>query len=615
MPLTHGRPWPLGASVDGDGVNVAVFSEHAQRIELCLYADDARTETHRFDLPARTGHVFHGHLPGARPGLLYGLRAHGPWAPHHGHRFNPHKLLLDPYAREIVGELDWRGAHFHDDSRDNGAQALKSRVVHDRFDWGDDAPPGTQLADTVIYELHVRAFTMRHQGVPDAERGSYAGLASDAAVEHLRRLGVSAVCMLPVQQHLDEQRLVEHGLRNHWGYNTIGFFCVEPRYAADARNARDEFRRMVKRLHAAGIEVILDVVYNHSAETDETGATLCWRGLDNSSYYLLDAHDRARYQNHSGCGNTFALQHPRVLQMVMDSLRYWVQHMHVDGFRFDLAAALGRVDGRFARAAPFFAALAQDPVLGRVKLIAEPWDTGSYQLGHFPTGWLEWNDQFRDTMRSFWLHAGSSLGEMARRLCASADRFQPARPRAGGERQLCGLARRLHVARPAQLRTAPQPCERRAQPGRPPAQPELELRRRRAERRRGRARVARAAGARAAGQHAAVAGHADARRRRRARPHAARQQQPVQPGQPHHLDRLGACRRRADRIHRAADRAAPALAAFRRRLVRRARRIALAASRRPHARRRRLARPGAACVRRARATRSCAAAAGQRRRR
>ncbi len=433
--LRGGRPWPLGASVDAEGVNFAVFSAHATAIELCLYDDAGQVETARLMLPARSGEVWHGHLPGAGAGLVYGLRAHGPWQPQQGQRFNPHKLLLDPYARETVGHFEWSDLHrghgsddlLCPDARDNGAVALKARVVHDCFDWQGDTPPARAWADAVLYELHVRGFSKLHPGVSEPLRGTYAGLGSDAAVAHLQRLGITAVNLLPVQRFLDEERLVRMGLRNHWGYNTLGFFCVEPRYAAaQGGAARDEFRRMVRRLHAAGIEVILDVVYNHTAETDEFGPTLSWRGLDNASYYRLPESDRLRYENHTGCGNTLNLSHPRVLQMVMDSLRYWVQEMHVDGFRFDLATVLGRTRQGFDRQAAFFAALAQDPALQGIKLIAEPWDIGpgGYQVGQFPAGWVEWNDRYRDTMRAFWLGGDCTRGEFARRLCASSDLFQ-----------------------------------------------------------------------------------------------------------------------------------------------------------------------------------------------
>ncbi|MDP1901941.1 MAG: glycogen debranching protein GlgX [Rubrivivax sp.] len=431
--LEAGRPWPLGASFDGSGVNFAVFSAHAAQVDLCLYDPAGRVELARMPLPVHSGDIWHGRLPGAGPGLLYGLRAHGPWRPDRGHRFNPHKLLLDPWAREIVGEFDWRGAHSgaereypqHLDTRDNGHEALKARVVHDQFDWQGDQPPATPLVDSVIYEVHVRGFSQRLPGVPEPQRGSYAGLASPAALAHFKRLGITALSLLPVQQILDEARLADAGLVNYWGYNTLGFFCPDPRYACTPQ-PRDEFREMVRRLHAAGLEVFLDVVFNHTPEGDERGPTLSWRGLDNASWYRLPPDRRDRYDNWSGCGNTLDIRHPRVLQMVMDSLRYWVQEMHVDGFRFDLAPVLGRASPGFEREGPFFKAVLQDPVLQGVKLIAEPWDLGpgGYQVGQFPRGWLEWNDHFRDTVRAFWLGGDCTRGQLALRLAGSADLFQ-----------------------------------------------------------------------------------------------------------------------------------------------------------------------------------------------
>jgi glycogen operon protein len=434
--LEAGQPWPLGASFDGSGVNFAVFSAHASQVDLCLYDESGRVELARMPLPVHSGDIWHGRLPGASAGLVYGLRADGPWRPDRGHRFNPHKLLLDPWAREIVGTFDWDGAHagseaefpLHMDTRDNGHQALKSRVVHDDFDWRGDTPPHTPLADTVIYETHVRGFTRRMSGVPEHQRGSYAGLASPAALAHFRRLGITAVSLLPVQQILDEQRLVRAGLVNYWGYNTLGFFCPDPRYASTPQ-PRDEFREMVRQLHGAGLEVLLDVVFNHTPESDEHGPTLCWRGLDNASWYRLPPERRDRYDNWSGCGNTLDIRHPRVLQMVMDSLRYWVREMHVDGFRFDLAPVLGRASPGFERDGPFFKALLQDPTLQGVKLIAEPWDLGpgGYQVGQFPRGWLEWNDRFRDTARAFWLGGDCTRGELALRLAGSSDLFQARR--------------------------------------------------------------------------------------------------------------------------------------------------------------------------------------------
>ena len=438
--LEPGRPWPLGASIDGEGVdagvNIAVPSTHATRIDLCLFDDRGDTEIARLPLPGRTGDVWHGRVPRHGAGLVYGLRAHGPWRPERGQRFNPHKLLLDPWAREVLapaGGFDWSAAHggadaehpAHPDMHDNARHALKARVVAPLTALLRTERPATPLASSVIYELHVRAFTRLMPGVPMAERGTYAGLASDAAIAHLRRLGVTAVSLLPVHMHLSEKRLVEMGLVNHWGYNTVAFFAPEPRYAA-TNDARAEFRAMVARLHAAGIEVLLDVVFNHTAEGNETGPTISWRGLDNTTWYRLPAGHRAAYENWSGCGNTLDLQQPRVLQFVLDSLRYWAGEMGVDGFRFDLAPVLGREAQAFDRHAAFFKAVAQDPVLQGLKLIAEPWDLGpgGYQLGGFPPGWLEWNDKFRDTARAFWLGGDCTRGELARRLAGSADLFQ-----------------------------------------------------------------------------------------------------------------------------------------------------------------------------------------------
>lgn len=437
--LRTGNPWPLGSHWDGHGVNFAVFSDHAEAIELCLFDTEGVLETGHVLLPARTGNVWHGYLPQAEPGLVYGLRAYGPWNPGKGQRFNAHKLLLDPYARALVGNFVWREEHVAAqrstpevmDTRDNATHALKARVVDEAYDWDDDKPPTVPQADTVLYELHVKGFSQRNPAVPEALRGSYAGLAHEASITHLKQLGVTSLSLLPVHYALDEERLVSMGLTNYWGYNSIAFFAPASRLASGhgGLSPRDEFRAMVKTLHAQGLEVLLDVVYNHTAESDHTGPTLSFRGLDNASYYRLRADDLSLYENHTGCGNTLDLRHPRVLQLVLDSLRFWITDMHVDGFRFDLAPVLGRGDHGFDRNAAFFAAIAQDPVLSRVKLIAEPWDIGpkGYQLGQFPSGWLEWNDRFRDTMRGFWLPQGRhthSRGEFALRLCGSADLFQ-----------------------------------------------------------------------------------------------------------------------------------------------------------------------------------------------
>jgi len=392
--LLPGHAHPLGAAWDGAGVNFAVFSAHAEKIELCLFDESGARELDRLALPEWTDEVWHGYLPGAGPGLVYGYRAHGPWAPDAGHRFDADRLLLDPYARRLRGTL--------------------AAVDDPAFDWGDDAPPATPWRDTIIYEAHVRGFTRLHPGVPEALRGTFAGLASPAALEHLTKLGVTAVELLPVHVFRDEPALAARGLTNYWGYNSLAFFAPDPRYG-DA----DHFRAMVKALHAAGLEVILDVVYNHTAEGDESGPTLSFRGLDNASYYKLHPEDPALYVNDTGCGNTLNLGHPRVLQLVMDSLRWWAGAMRVDGFRFDLAPAL-------ARGSAFLDAVRQDPLLGRLKLIAEPWDLGpdGWRTGRFPPGWAEWNDRFRDDMRRFWRGDPGFRPAAAARLAGSSDLFE-----------------------------------------------------------------------------------------------------------------------------------------------------------------------------------------------
>jgi glycogen debranching enzyme GlgX len=437
LTLTEGRPWPMGAHWDGSGVNFAVFSANAQGVDLCLFDADGARELSRAALPGHSGDVWHGRIEGATPGLLYGLRVRGTWDPSQGHRFNPAKLLLDPYAREIVGRFDWSDEHFamdrahpsQIDPRDNASNALKARVTHDAFDWANDHPPATRLADTVLYEMHVRGFSRLNPAVPEALRGTYAGLGHAASIAHLKRLGVTAVSLLPVHFHIDEERLVRMGLTNYWGYNTIGFFCPDPHLSVtplDGAATRAEFRGMVRSLHAAGIEVILDVVFNHTAESDAEGPLISFRGIDNANYYHLPPSALDGYVNDTGCGNTVDLRHPRVLQLVMDSLRYWVTEMHVDGYRFDLATVLGRGDNGFDRRAAFFAAVTQDPVLASVKMIAEPWDIGygGYQVGEFPNGWAEWNDKFRDDMRAFWMRYPSSRGAFAQRLCGSSEIYQ-----------------------------------------------------------------------------------------------------------------------------------------------------------------------------------------------
>mgnify|MGYP005812479159 CR=1 FL=1 len=429
-----GRPYPRGASWDGMGVNFALFSELAEKVELCLFDASGRHEVQRIALREQTDQIWHAYLPQARPGQLYGYRVHGPYRPKDGLRFNPHKLLIDPYARAITGELRWHDALFgyrvgHADGdlsfdrRDSAPYLPRCKVVESAFTWGDDRPPAVPWHETVIYELHVRGFTMQHPAVPPALRGTYAGLASAPVVEYFKRLGVTTIELMPVHAFVDDRQLLERGLRNYWGYNTIGYFAPERRYSASGKVT--EFKTMVRTLHAAGLEVILDVVYNHTAEGNELGPTLSFRGIDNASYYRLVPDAPRHYQDFTGCGNTLNLQHPRVLQLLMDSLRYWVTEMHVDGFRFDLASALARELYEVDRLSAFFDVLRQDPVLSHVKLIAEPWDLGSggYQVGNFPAGWAEWNDKYRDTMRAYWKGDGGKIGEFAQRFTGSSDLY------------------------------------------------------------------------------------------------------------------------------------------------------------------------------------------------
>ncbi|KRC16058.1 glycogen debranching protein GlgX [Acidovorax sp. Root217] len=438
-----GRPWPLGATVDRLGVNFAVYSSVATRVEICLFSENDR-EMERIALPCLTDDVWHGHVAGVKAGQKYGLRVHGPYEPEAGQRCNSAKLLMDPFSkaldRPVRGAADQFGyelAQPDEDlvpsKRDNGRTAPKSRVVRSRFDWGDDRPPRVPARDTVFYEVHAKGFTQTHPGVPENLRGTYAGLASPAAIAHFKQLGVTSIELLPVQAFIDDHRLVEMQLANYWGYNTVAFFAPEPRYAAraGADGGVDEFKAMVKALHAAGLEVILDVVYNHTGEGNHLGPTLSLKGIDHAAYYRL-TEDRRMCMDYTGTGNTVDSSSPPALQLVMDSLRYWVQEMHVDGFRFDLASALGRdAAGAYTLRAPFFAAMAQDPVLSRTKLIAEPWDLGpyGYQLGGFPVGWMEWNGRYRDAVRDYWINADGSLPAFAACLCGSADMYQPRRRR------------------------------------------------------------------------------------------------------------------------------------------------------------------------------------------
>ncbi len=435
-----GKPYPLGATSDGRGTNFALFSENAEKVELCLFDSvEAEHEAERITLPEHTDMVWHGYLPGVHPGRLYGYRVHGPYRPEEGHRFNPNKIVLDPYTKAIGRDLRWddrmfgyRIGHEDDDlsfdDRDNAAFAPLAVVIDPAFTWGDDRRPDIPWNETIIYEMHVKGFTKLHPDVPPEIRGTYAGLACEPAIRYLKDLGVNAVELMPSHHRVNRRHLVERGQVNYWGYDTLAYFAPELSYAS-AHSSRDsvrEFKAMVAALHAADIEVILDVVYNHTGEGDQNGPTLSLRGIDNVAYYRLQDDDRRYYKDYTGCGNTLNMMHPKVLQLIMDSLRYWVTEMHVDGFRFDLASALARELHEVERLGAFFDIIHQDPVLAQVKLIAEPWDLGEggYQVGNFPVGWTEWNAQYRDTVRKFWRGDGGVLSEVATRLCGSSDLYE-----------------------------------------------------------------------------------------------------------------------------------------------------------------------------------------------
>ena len=434
MLVWPGRPYPLGATWNGEGVNFALFSEHAEKVELCLFEPKGGREITRLPITWQTDQVWHCFLPDARPGQLYGYRVYGPYDPKRGKRFNHNKLLLDPYAKAVVGQVKWSNAdygyrvgHRLEDlsfDRSNNAPGIpKCKVIDPAFTWGGDELPRTPWHETIIYELHVKGFTQNHPEVPPTLRGTYAGLATEPVIRHLKHLGVTAVELMPVHTCVDERHLVGKGLRNYWGYNSIGFFSPDMRYSATG--AVGEFKTMVKTLHSNGIEVILDVVYNHTAEGNHLGPTLSFRGIDNEAYYRLSASDPRLYVDFTGCGNTLNMQHPRVLQLIMDSLRYWVLEMHVDGFRFDLASALARELHDVNRLSAFFDIIHQDPVLSQVKLIAEPWDLGEggYQVGNFPVGWTEWNGKYRDVVRAYWKGEGGVIDELAYRLTGSSDLY------------------------------------------------------------------------------------------------------------------------------------------------------------------------------------------------
>jgi isoamylase len=439
MLIWPGSPYPLGASWDGSGTNFALFSEAAERVELCLFDADRDggedTET-RTELTERDGFVWHAYLPGISPGQRYGYRVDGPYDPAAGDRCNPAKLLLDPYGKAVEGDLRWNEAlfsyHFSDPARlnrtDSGPYMPKSVVINPFFDWGDDRTPRIPYHETVIYEAHVRGLTLRHPQVPEAQRGCYAALAHPAVIDHLLRIGVTTVELMPVHQFVPEHSLVARGLTNYWGYNTIGFLAPHNGYSSTGQAGEQvlEFKAMVKALHEAGIEVILDVVYNHTAEADHMGPTLSFRGIDNAAYYRLRDDDKRYYLDYTGCGNSLNVRHPHALQLIMDSLRYWITEMHVDGFRFDLASALARELHDVDRLAAFFDLVQQDPVVSQVKLIAEPWDVGEggYQVGNFPPQWTEWNGKYRDATRDFWRGQPGTRPEFASRLAGSSDLYE-----------------------------------------------------------------------------------------------------------------------------------------------------------------------------------------------
>jgi glycogen operon protein len=432
--LMPGKPYPLGSTWDGLGTNFAVFSAHAERIDLCLFDPSGRREIARLTMPEYTDEVWHGYLPRAALGTVYGYRAYGRYDPQQGHRFNHHKLLLDPFAQETVGDLHWSDAlhgyrvrssrlDLSFDRRDSAACMPKAVVSNDVFNWGDDRPPNVPWSDTIIYEAHLRGLTKLREDIRANERGTFAALADPVVIDHLRHIGITAIELLPIQAFLQDRALLQRGLRNYWGYNTLAFFAPERAYLSNG--SANEIRVAVRRLHAAGIEVLLDVVYNHTAEGSELGPTLSFRGLDNATYYRLAPDNPRHFVNDTGTGNTVNLSHPRVLQMVMDSLRHWVRSFHVDGFRFDLGVTLGRESYGFDPGSGFFDALRQDPILSQVKLISEPWDIGpgGYQLGQHPPGFAEWNDRYRDGLRRFWRGDAGQRQDFAARLTGSADVF------------------------------------------------------------------------------------------------------------------------------------------------------------------------------------------------
>ena len=539
--IREGNPFPLGATWDGKGVNFAIFSSSASKVEVCLFDHEGSQEIERFELPEYTNEVWHGYLPEIGPGTIYGFRVHGPYEPQAGLRFNPNKLLLDPCGKGYKGQITWDPAVFAYEfgkgdltfsTLDSAPFMPKSVVISGEYDWSQHkGKPHIAWDRTIFYETHVKGFTQLHPAVPENLRGKYAAMGQKEIVDYIKQLGVTSVELLPVHAFFDDQYLQEKGLHNYWGYNTMGFYSPAPHYSA--HHKLEEFKEMVGRLHDAGLEVILDVVYNHTAEGNEMGPTLSFKGIDNASYYRLMPDDKRYYVNDTGCGNTFNLSHPRVVQLVTDSLRYWATDMQVDGFRFDLATILGRESYGFDEGCGFLDACLQDPVLAGVKLIAEPWDCGpgGYQVGGFPPGWAEWNDKFRDTVRGYWKGEEGMLPKLAPRLVASGDMLQPSRAQSVGQRQLPDRARRLHPERRRQLQREAQRRQRRGRQRRVEQQRKLELRCRRPDRRRGDHGPAGTSEEEHAGDAVPQPWYADAAGRRRVRPYPGRKQQHLLPGQ------------------------------------------------------------------------------------
>ena len=542
-----GNPYPLGASYDGAGTNFSLFSEIAERVELCLI-DDAGAES-RIPLDEVDGFVWHAYLPNITPGQRYGFRVYGPFDPAAGHRCDPSKLLLDPYGKAFHGDFtfgqalfsyDMKAVHPDGDDADPGTPPMVDSLGHTMtsvvsnpfFDWGSDRAPLTPYHETVIYEAHVKGMTQTHPGIPAELRGTYAGLAHPVVIDYLKSLNVTALELMPVHQFMHDSRLLDLGLRNYWGYNTFGFFAPHNQYAANRNASVAEFKSMVRSFHEAGIEVILDVVYNHTAEGNHLGPTINFRGIDNAAYYRLVDEDLRLYKDYTGTGNSLNARHPHVLQLIMDSLRYWVTEMHVDGFRFDLAATLARELHDVDRLSAFFDLVQQDPIVSQVKLIAEPWDVGEggYQVGNFPGLWTEWNGKYRDTVRDYWRGEPATLGEFASRLTGSSDLYEATGRTPRRQHQLRHRPRRLHAQRPGLLQRKAQPGQRRRQPGRRKPQPLVELRRRGTDRRPGDHCAAPPPDAQLLGDPHAQPGHADDHARRRAGPHPERQQQRVLPG-------------------------------------------------------------------------------------